>query len=191
MKMVVGLGNPGPRYERTRHNAGFMVIDRTAADRVAGWQNQFDGSIGRCAVGRGDVILLKPNTFMNRSGHSIGAAASYYGIEPAEVLIVHDELDLAFGTVRLKFGGGVAGHNGLRSASERLGTQDYARLRVGIGRPGPEFGGSIVDYVLEAFPPGDEVELDRVLGVAADAVRQVIEDGFSVAMNRVNRRGKE
>lgn len=188
--MIVGLGNPGSRYERTRHNIGFMAIDRLAQSTSVAWTREAQGLLGRVSWARGPLLLLKPLTFMNLSGLSAALVARSYQVATREILVIHDELDLPFGSLRLKHGGGHAGHNGLRSLAQELGGTDYSRLRLGIGRPDPDSVGTIVDYVLEAFPPSAEPELDRVLGMAVEAVRAVVESGFSAAANHVNRRTK-
>ncbi len=188
MFLIAGLGNPGARYESTRHNIGFMVVERLAARAAAVWKAQFDGQFAQVDIAGQRVGLLKPQTFMNLSGRSLAAAARFYRVEVADVVVVHDELDLAFGDVRLKCGGGEAGHNGLKSITQMLGTAEYVRLRVGIGRPPPEFRGTGADYVLQAFPPEARAEIDAVLGNAEEALITVLRDGVSNAMNQINRR---
>jgi peptidyl-tRNA hydrolase, PTH1 family len=152
MKLIVGLGNPGRKYEATRHNAGFWFVDDLA--RLAGSafsrEAAFSGEVAR--IPQGEIRLLKPDTFMNNSGRAIGALARFYRIEPGEILVCHDELDLPPGTVRLKFGGGLSGHNGLRDTAEVLGTKDFWRLRIGIGHPRNYVAGAQepVEFVLHA-----------------------------------------
>lgn len=196
MILVVGLGNPGDRYRDTRHNVGFLVIDLLAErwGRPA-WRSKFQAETAQVDVpsGRGvgaRAVLLKPQTFMNLSGQSVQPAAAFFKVEPADVVVVHDELDLPFGQVRLKAGGGDAGHNGLKSITQRLGTNGYTRLRVGIGRPPADFRGSGADYVLQAFSPAEQADLPSVVGGAADAVEMFAREGLSAAMNIVNRRTK-
>jgi PTH1 family peptidyl-tRNA hydrolase len=186
--LVVGLGNPGPRYADTRHNAGFMVIDALARERVASFRTRFEGDYAECELGAARVGLLKPYTFMNESGRSVRGASSLFALEPEAVLVVHDELDLAFGELRLKLGGGDGGHRGLRSISAELGDPAYARLRFGIGRPAPDFAGDIADFVLQAFALEERNELASALERASEAVKLVITDGLSRAMNRTNQR---
>lgn len=188
--IVVGLGNPGPEYAQTRHNLGFMVVDELAA-RAGGaaFRNKFQGELAESRVGGGPATLLKPQTYMNNSGRSVQAALAFYKLPPSELLVVHDELDLEFGDVRLKQGGGNAGHNGLKSITQSLGTPDYARLRVGIGKPSPGFGGSGADFVLEGFRAAEKAELGRLVERAADAVELVAKVGLAAAMNTTNRRG--
>jgi PTH1 family peptidyl-tRNA hydrolase len=191
MRLIAGLGNPGARYEHTRHNVGFMVLDRWAsAHPAAQWREQFGGLTADLSVGSARLLLLKPQTFMNRSGQSVRQAAQFFKIPPDEVLIVHDEVDLGLGDVRLKVGGGEAGHNGLRSVTQDLGTQQYARLRCGVGRPPPEFRGDTADFVLQAVPPADQPVLETLISNAVQALEMVIRVGLDQAMNSTNRRSK-
>ena len=169
MRLVVGLGNPGPEYAATRHNAGCWFVDRLAAKEGVGLRSEsrFHGSMGRIAAGGQDCWLLLPQTFMNASGRAVGAFARFYRIAPEEILVAHDELDLPPGTPRLKKGGGVSGHNGLKDIAAHLGTHDFWRLRLGIGHPGDR--AVVVDYVLHP-PRREEQELidaaiDKSLGV--------------------------
>ena len=187
--IVVGLGNPGPEYASTRHNLGFMVVDELGA-RSGGVQfrSKFHGDVAEARAGGKPVTLLKPKTFMNDSGRSVGAALGFFKLAPGDLLVVHDELDLPFAEVRLKQGGGDAGHRGLRSISAHLGTGDYPRLRVGIGKPPPGFRGGGADFVLQGFRSAERAELDQLVGRAADAVGLVAQHGLAAAMNTVNRR---
>ena len=171
MKLIVGLGNPGRKYEATRHNAGFWWLDAVARAARADFRREarFHGEVAR--VPGSDLWLLKPETYMNDSGRAVGAVSTFYRIEPAEILVAHDELDLPPGAVRLKFGGGLSGHNGLRDIAPGLGTQDFWRLRIGIGHPRDLAASQqeVVDYVLH--PPRAEERkaidsaLDRALEV--------------------------
>lgn len=147
IKLVVGLGNPGRQYENTRHNAGFLFLDHLAAVNGIGWSlsGQFQGGVANFSLGNDKLVLLKPMTFMNRSGLSVGGLLRYYKIKPEEMLVVHDELDLPEGIVKMKRDGGHAGHNGLRDIIAHIGSRDFYRLRIGIGRP---VSGSVADYVL-------------------------------------------
>lgn len=190
MQLVVGLGNPGARYQATRHNIGFVVLDRLAERHGGVWREQFDGRSCDLRVGAHRVLLLQPQTFMNRSGTSVRNAASFFKIPPEEVIVVHDEVDLPLADVRLKVGGGEAGHNGLRSVSQHLGTQGYARLRCGVGRPAPEFSGEVADYVLQAFAPAEAAAVDTLVSDAVRALELALELGLQPAMNQVNRRSK-
>lgn len=190
MILVVGLGNPGPRYAWTRHNAGFLVIDAFAGGggRVASFRPQFEGLYAETDLSGTRVGLLKPETFMNASGRSVRAAAAFFRVDPEALLVVHDELDLPFGELRLKSGGGDGGHRGIRSISAELGTPDYGRLRVGIGRPPLDFQGDIADFVLQAVAPEERVELASVLERASEVVESVVRDGLAQTMNRTNQR---
>ncbi len=192
MILVAGLGNPGARYEGTRHNAGFLVVDELwrRAGVSPAWRERHRGLIAPIEFEGRRALLLKPQTLMNRSGLSLQSTAAFYRLDPAEIVVIHDELDLPLGQVRLKVGGGDAGHNGLRSISNHLGTRDYVRLRFGIGRPPPEFGGDTASYVLQAFAPPERAILEDLVGKAADAVNLVARIGIDAAMNEVNRRTK-
>jgi PTH1 family peptidyl-tRNA hydrolase len=185
MHLVVGLGNPGAAYARNRHNVGFMVVDRLAEAAGASFREKWKGRFTKARVAGGEVVLLEPLTFMNRSGESVQAAMRFFGVPLSEVLVVHDELDLPFGTLRLKRGGGVAGHNGLRSIVQHCGGPDFLRARIGIGRP-PH--GSPEGWVLGDFDADQGAALPSVLDDAARAVEAVIAEGISAAMNAVNAR---
>ncbi len=171
MKLIVGLGNPGRKYEATRHNAGFWFVEEVARASRAEFRREarFSGEVAR--VPGSDVWLLKPETFMNESGRAVGAVASFYRIPADEILIAHDELDLPPGAVRLKFGGGLSGHNGLRDIAPAVGAQDFWRLRIGIGHPRdvPGSGQDPVDYVLHA-PRAEE---RKAIGEALDKAMEV------------------
>jgi len=161
-KLIVFLGNPGSQYRQTRHNAGWLVCDRMLEDvpDIGSWQSKFHGLYTK----RRDSVLLKPQTFMNESGVSVQEACRFYGIKPEEVLVVHDDIELPFGTVRLQLGGGMGGHNGLRSVKQHLGTEAFNRLRIGVGRPPSNI--QVADYVLGRFSPLEESQLQMVLGTA-------------------------
>ncbi len=153
MKLVVGLGNPGDKYANNRHNVGFMVVDRIARDHgFSPWRSRFDGLVAEGRLGGEKVVLLKPQTYMNRSGESVGKAMRYYRLEPGDVIVFHDEIDLAPGRLRLKQGGGHAGHNGLRSIHQHIGPQ-YARVRIGVGHPGHK--DRVAAHVLRDFARAD------------------------------------
>ena len=187
MHLVVGLGNPGKKYAANRHNVGFLAADRVHADRrLPEWREKFSGVYAR----GDDVMVLKPMTFMNVSGDSVQPAVAFVKVDPAHVVVLHDELDLPFGEVRLKVGGGHAGHNGLRSIIQRLGTPDFVRVRIGIGRPPAGFRGEVADYVLSDFDASERAELPDVLARAVAAVSSVLEKGPALAMNVVNTKTK-
>ncbi|HIP23220.1 MAG TPA: aminoacyl-tRNA hydrolase [Rhodobacteraceae bacterium] len=168
MKLFVGLGNPGAKYSQNRHNIGFMVVDRIAESGFAPWKSKFQGQLSEGRIGQEKVILLNPATFMNLSGQSVGEAMRFYKLTPADITVFHDELDLAPGKVRLKTGGGHAGHNGLRSLHQHLGPE-YHRVRLGIGHPGHK--DKVARYVLHDFAKSEAGWLDDLL--------RGIEDGIS------------
>lgn len=166
---IVGLGNPGAEYEHTRHNAGFWLVDR-AVDRFRGnfrVESKFFGVLARVKIGNADVLLLKPGTFMNRSGQSVSALAQFYKIPPENLLIAHDELDLPAGDMRLKLGGGHGGHNGLRDIHKPIG-EAYRRLRIGIGHPGDK--NLVLNYVLGRPSKADADAIDKGVDRALDAI---------------------
>jgi PTH1 family peptidyl-tRNA hydrolase len=188
MFLIAGLGNPGREYAASRHNMGFLVVDEIS--RVTGIalaNRKFDGDFGQGAIGSQKVALLKPQTYMNLSGASVAPAAAFYKVAPAELLVVHDELDLPFGRVQVKVGGGSGGHNGLRSIAERLGTQDFSRVRVGIGKP-TGLHRDATGHVLSAFSKEEQSHLGEVIERAAAAARCVAEKGVAQAMNAFNRK---
>jgi PTH1 family peptidyl-tRNA hydrolase len=183
-RLVVGLGNPGPEYARTRHNAGFMVVDLLAENlRVSYWKDEAGAKVGLVRLGDDDLVLAKPQTFMNISGKAVRKLADAYEVDPADVIIVHDDLDLPEETVRLKRGGGHGGHNGLRSVTEQVGAE-YVRVRVGIGRPPGRQDPA--DFVLEPMRAETEGRLQGVVPHAAQAVLHVLERGVDSAMQEYN-----
>ena len=190
MKLICGLGNPGREYERHRHNVGFRVVDELAARAKASFdQEKFGGLLAAASLGGEKSLLLKPQTFMNRSGQSLAAAARFYKIAAPDVLVVHDELDLPFGRLMLKAGGGAGGHNGLKSILESWGEDGFARLRFGIGKPeGPGARERVTGHVLSGFREDERAALDELVGRAADACLCWAERGLAEAMNRFNRR---
>jgi PTH1 family peptidyl-tRNA hydrolase len=182
--LVAGLGNPGREYERTRHNAGWMVVDELARRRDGTFRSKFDGQLAEVRLEDLRVALLKPETYMNVSGKSIGAARRFFKVEPESLLVVHDDVDLEPGRLQARPGGGLAGHNGLRSIAGALGTQDFLRLRVGVGRPGRGDRRPVADYVLSAFEP--ELDVDALIAHAADAVETIALEGLEAAQQRFN-----
>lgn len=191
MLLVVGLGNPGREYAAHRHNVGFMAVTELA-HRVSAdpFREKFSGELARAEIAKDSAILLMPMTYMNLSGRSVQAAMAFYKIAPAELLVLHDELDIAFGEVRLKMGGGHAGHNGLRSIIEHIGTADFGRVRIGIGRPPPGFRGEVASYVLSGFDATERAALPDLVKKAGDAVLDVARRGFAAAMNARNTKPK-
>jgi peptidyl-tRNA hydrolase, PTH1 family len=184
--LVVGLGNPGREYARNRHNAGFMVVDELARRHGGSWRSKFSGHVAEIRLEGHKLALLKPETYMNESGRSVAAAAQFFKVAPDSVLVVHDEGDFDLGRLELKFGGGLAGHNGLRSIAQHLKTQDFLRLRIGVGRPERGDRRPLADYVLADFEPQDDAE--ALVARAADSVEQLDADGLERTQARVNRR---
>ena len=186
-RLIIGLGNPGAEYAKTRHNAGFWFCERLACDLgvMLARETRFHGLAGSARNGGPTGIwLLLPQTFMNRSGQAVQALAHFYRIEPAEMLVVHDELDLPPGAMRLKFGGGLGGHNGLKDITAHLGTQDYWRLRVGIGHPGDR--NEVVNYVLKPPPRAEQEAIDSALDRALLAWPTLAKGDWPVAMQKLN-----
>ncbi len=187
MKLVVGLGNPGEGYERTRHNVGFLVADRLAVHARARFTAQkFAAELAEARLGPERVYIMKPQTFMNASGEAVGAALRFWKLGLEDLVVVHDDLELEPFRVQLKVGGGHGGHNGLKSVNAHVGGPDYARVRVGVGRPPPVMDPA--DYVLGKFAKADEAQLEEALARATEAARLAVELGTDKAMNRVNRR---
>jgi peptidyl-tRNA hydrolase, PTH1 family len=182
--LVVGLGNPGREYAKHRHNVGAMVVDELARRHGGSWKSKFSGRLAEVRVDDHRVALLKPETFMNESGRSVGAAARFYKLEPDAVLVVHDEGDLELGRLQARKGGGLAGHNGLRSIAQHIGTQDFLRLRIGVGRPERGDPRPLADYVLSDFQPADDAE--TIVARAADAVETLDAEGLDRAQARFN-----
>jgi len=184
--LVVGLGNPGAQYATTRHNLGFLVAD-ILADRIGSGFKVHKKSGAEVVTGRlagRSVVLAKPRTYMNESGRQVGPLAKFYSVPPADVIVIHDELDIDFGRIRLKFGGGIAGHNGLRSVGAALGTNDFHRVRVGIGKPPGRMQGA--KFVLSTFTAAEWKEVPTICQQAADAVELLISQGLEPAQNIVH-----
>jgi len=186
MKLVVGLGNPGKKYQATRHNAGFWWVDRIAHVERAIFRREtrFHGEAAKAMTSAGDLWLLKPETFMNESGRAVAALADYYKIAPKEILVAHDELDLPPGGAKLKFGGGLSGHNGLKSIAASLGTQDFWRLRIGIGHPRDSAVSEkeVIDYVLHAPRAEEQDAIDGALARTLEVWPKVMADEMEAAM---------
>ncbi len=186
IRLIVGLGNPGLEYERTRHNAGFMVIDRILAGFRTGSfvKSQVANSLVFAGNFRGQALVLqKPQTFMNLSGYAVAREVKLLGIDPESILVIYDDMDLPLGTLRLRESGSDGGHNGLKSIISELGVTTFKRLRIGIGRPSQ---GNTVDYVLSKFENGDAEIFEMVLSAATNAVRMVLTGGMARAMNQYN-----
>ena len=185
MHLIVGLGNPGPKYETNRHNIGFLVVDRIADQLNApSFREKFKGLSSKASKGSNDIVLLKPQTFMNLSGESVRKAMDFYKVPIEQVIVIHDELDLAEGDIRLKVGGGAAGHNGLKSIVQHA-TNAFVRVRYGIGRP---VHGSPANFVLSDFSSEEQISLSDHIERAATMALAVPQLGAGAAMNRYNRR---
>jgi PTH1 family peptidyl-tRNA hydrolase len=184
--LVVGLGNPGREYARNRHSVGAMVVDELARRHDGSWRGKFSGRIAEVRLDGHKLALLKPETYMNESGRSVAAAAAFFKVPPESVLVVHDESDLDLGRLQLRLGGGLAGHNGLRSVAQHLKTQEFLRLRVGVGRPDRGDPRPLADWVLADFEPHEDAE--GLVARAADAVETLDAEGVERAQGQVNRR---
>ncbi len=186
ISLIVGLGNPGTEYAETRHNAGFRFLDMlsdAAGERLRN-ESRFLANVGKLNVSGRDVWLLEPQTFMNRSGDAVSRFAHYYKIPAGEILVVHDELDLPPGIVRLKVGGGDGGHNGLSDVTEKIGSSDYARLRIGIGHPGSS--AQVVSYVLKKAPAAEQALIDAAIVSARAHVADIVHGQFQKVMNSLH-----
>jgi PTH1 family peptidyl-tRNA hydrolase len=182
--LVVGLGNPGREYARNRHNVGWMVVEELARRHGASWRAKYNGQLAETRLDGHRVALLKPETYMNESGRSVAAAARFFKVEPDAVLVVHDEGDFDLGRLQARKGGGLGGHNGLRSIVQHLGTDDFLRLRVGVGRPGSGDRRSLADYVLSDFDAHDDAE--AIVARAADAIEALDAEGLERTQSRFN-----
>ena len=184
VKLIVGLGNPGPKYSWTRHNAGFIVLDRFAhLNGIQVSRKNFGGLYGEGDFRGSRLLLLKPETYMNLSGRTVAEALRFHKIAPADIIVIHDELDIPFGQIKLKVDGGHGGHNGLRSLHQELGGGGYSRLRVGIGRP---LHGNMADYVLTNFDKEEMASLPRLIDAAVEALEMMITEGLAKTMSLYN-----
>ena len=187
MKLVVGLGNPGPDYARTRHNVGFLVAEALARTLGAEFTNRkFAAELAEARMGRERIWIMKPQTYMNHSGEAVGPALRFWKLGLEDLVVIHDDLELDPFRVQIKVGGGHGGNNGVKSVNAHLGSPEFARVRVGVGRPPP--GVDPADYVLGRWPRARDREVEQCVGWAADAARLVCELGVAKAMNQVNRR---
>jgi peptidyl-tRNA hydrolase, PTH1 family len=182
--LVVGLGNPGREHEKDRHNVGRMVVEELARRHGGSWRGKFWGRLAEVRIDSHRVALLAPETFMNDSGRSVSAAARFFKLEPDSILVVHDEGDFDLRRLQVRLGGGLAGHNGLRSIAQHLKTQDFLRLRIGVGRPERGDPRPLADYVLSAFTPQDDAE--AIVTRAADAVETLDAEGLEPTQQRYN-----
>jgi peptidyl-tRNA hydrolase, PTH1 family len=184
--LVVGLGNPGREYATTRHNIGFMVADELARRHGGSWRSKFSGEVADVRVDGARLALLKPQTYMNESGRSVAAAAKFYKVGSEDLLAIHDEVDLELGRMQARLGGGLAGHNGLRSMASALRSPEFLRLRIGVGRPERGDPRPVSDWVLSPFAP--DADVGALVGRAADAVETLVRDGLEEAQQRFNER---
>ena len=182
--LVAGLGNPGREYERTRHNVGWMVVDELARRHEGSFRSKFAGQLAEVRDDERRLALLKPETYMNVSGRAVGSASRFFKVDPGSLLVVHDDVDLEQGRLQARLGGGLAGHNGLRSIADALGTQDFLRLRVGVGRPARGDRRPVADYVLSPFEP--ELDVEELVSRAADAVEVIAREGLEPAQQHFN-----
>ncbi|MFP4597595.1 MAG: aminoacyl-tRNA hydrolase [Persicimonas sp.] len=184
--LIAGLGNPGSKYDQTRHNIGFRALERLAQrHRIALTSTKFDSLCETGRIGDQMVVLLEPQTFMNRSGKAVSQAANFYEVDADHIIVIHDDIDLAPGTLRVKSGGGHGGHNGLRDIVAKLGSREFLRLRMGVGRPEH---GDVTNHVLGRFTRGEFTVVDEMVESACDAVETILADGLSAAQNRFNSR---
>ena len=183
-RLVVGLGNPGREHAANRHNVGWMVVDELARRHPTSFRGKYSGQFAETRIDDARIALLKPETYMNLSGSSVAPAARFYKLPPAQVLVVHDEGDFDLGRLQARLGGGLAGHNGLRSIAQHLGTQDFLRLRIGVGRPERGDPRPLADFVLSDFEPHEDAE--AIVGRAADAVEAIVRDGLDATQSRYN-----
>ena len=182
--LVAGLGNPGREYERHRHNVGWMVVEELARRHGGSFRSKFAGQLAEVRFDTRRLALLKPETYMNESGRSVAAAARFFKVPPASIVVVHDDVDLEEGRLQARPGGGLAGHNGLRSIAQQLETSEFLRLRIGIGRPGRGDPRPVADYVLSPFEP--ETDVDGLVSRTADAVELLAAEGLESAQQRFN-----
>ena len=182
--LVVGLGNPGREHARDRHNVGWLVVDELARRHDGSFKSKFSGQLAEIRIDGLKLALLKPETYMNLSGDSLGAAARFFKLPVEQIAVVHDEVDLDAGRIQVRLGGGLAGHNGLRSIRQALGSAEFLRTRVGVGRPGRGDRRPVADYVLSPFAPEEDAE--QLVGRAADAVEALANEGLEAAQRRFN-----
>ena len=185
IRAIVGLGNPGREYAATRHNVGFMAVDALAAEYGVAWSRKFSGRHGRLLFGRHDLLLHEPETFMNLSGESVQPMCAFYRLPAEAMVVVHDDIDLPFGELRIRDGGGHGGHNGIRSIRQRMATDRFVRLKVGVGRPGQ---GEVTDHVLGRFSNEERAALPDIIAATVRTLWLLVEQGVLVAMNETNGR---
>ena len=185
MKMIVGLGNPGSEYARTKHNVGFMFLDALAEKLGAdNWKTKYDALVAEARIGTEKVLLVKPLTYMNESGRAVGPLMSWYKLAPEDLIVVHDDMDIPAGTIRIRRKGSAGGHNGMKSILYHVGDENFPRLRIGIGRPLP--GWTVVKHVLAPFSEEDAPKIREAIDYLLPALECVVTDGVDLAMNRYN-----
>ena len=185
MKIIAGLGNPGSEYAKTRHNVGFMFVDALAGKLgVTEWKDKFEAKIGETRIGSEKVLLVKPQTYMNESGRSLGPLMSFYKLEPEDLIVVHDDMDIPAGTIRIRKKGSAGGHNGIKSILAHIGDEHFSRVRIGIGRPLP--GWTVVNHVLAPFPEEDAKQVAEAIEYLIPAVECIVKEDVDKAMNQYN-----
>ena len=190
MKIIAGLGNPGAEYAKTRHNVGFMLVDALAAKLgVDDWREKYDAMVLETRIGLEKVLLVKPLTYMNESGRAIGPLLSWYKLEAEDLVVVHDDLDIPVGTVRIRKKGSAGGHNGIKSLLAHVGDEHFARVRIGIGRPLP--GWTVIHHVLAPFPAEDVPKIKEAIDYLLPAVECIVTEDVDMAMNKFNPRKKK
>ena len=189
MKIIAGLGNPGAEYARTKHNVGFMLVDALAERLgVDAWREKFNALVAEGRIGAQKVLLVKPLTYMNESGRAVGPLLDWYKLAPEDLIVAHDDMDIAAGTIRLRRKGSAGGHNGIKSLLAHIGSEDFSRVRIGIGRPLP--GWTVVKHVLAPFSTDDAPKIQEAISYLLPAVECIVTDGIDMAMNRYNPRKK-
>lgn len=185
MKIIAGLGNPGSEYAKTRHNVGFMFVDALAGKLgVTEWKDKFEAKIGEARIGTEKVLLVKPQTYMNESGRSLGPLMNFYKLEPEDLIVVHDDMDIPAGTIRIRKKGSAGGHNGIKSILAHIGDEHFSRVRIGIGRPLP--GWTVVNHVLAPFPEEDAKRVAEAIEYLIPAVECIVKEDIDKAMNQYN-----
>ena len=190
MKIIAGLGNPGAEYAHTKHNVGFMLVDALAEELgLDAWREKFNALVAEGRIGAEKVLLVKPLTYMNESGRALAPLLDWYKLAPEELIVVHDDMDIAVGTIRLRRKGSAGGHNGIKSLLAHIGSQEFSRVRIGIGRPLP--GWTVVRHVLAPFSAEDAPKVHEAISYLLPAVECIVTDGIDMAMNRYNPRKKK
>ena len=190
MKIIAGLGNPGAEYAHTKHNVGFMLVDALAEELgIDAWREKFNALVAEGRIGAEKVLLVKPLTYMNESGRALAPLLDWYKLAPEELIVVHDDMDIAVGTIRLRRKGSAGGHNGIKSLLAHIGSQEFSRVRIGIGRPLP--GWTVVRHVLAPFSAEDGPKVHEAIAYLLPAVECIVTDGIDMAMNRYNPRRKK